>query len=65
VKEGTVLFENMIESLPVVYRGDKLTLHTGNGSVNVSIEVTARQDGGIGEIISIVTDDNKLYKGKI
>ena len=64
IKEGTVLTENMIEPKPVVFKGDQLILHTGANSVDISIDVIARQDGCISDVIS-VQSNSKLYKGKI
>jgi flagellar basal body P-ring formation protein FlgA len=65
VKSGSVLSEEMIEPIPVISRGDKAFLHTGGAGVDISIDVTARQDGSVGDIISVYSIGNKLYKGKV
>lgn len=65
IKTGSILSENMIEQIPVVNRGNKIILHTGGLGVDVSIDVIARQDGCLGDVISVYSNGNKLYKGKI
>ncbi|MFA7227820.1 MAG: flagellar basal body P-ring formation chaperone FlgA [Melioribacteraceae bacterium] len=65
IKPGTIITPDMIEPLPAVFKGDKLKLHTGNTGVDVSVEVVARQDGSVGEIISVYSGGNKLYKGRV
>ncbi|MCX6169936.1 MAG: flagellar basal body P-ring formation chaperone FlgA [Ignavibacteriales bacterium] len=65
VKSGSILSGEMIEPIPVINRGDKIFLHTGGLGVDVSIDVTARQDGCAGDVISVLSNGNKLYKGKI
>jgi flagella basal body P-ring formation protein FlgA len=65
VKTGSILSEEMIERIPAVNRGDKIILHTGGLGVDVSIDVIARQDGSVGDVISVYSNGNKLYKGKI
>ncbi|MHB8907061.1 MAG: flagellar basal body P-ring formation chaperone FlgA [Melioribacteraceae bacterium] len=65
VRTGTILSEEIIEPIPAVNKGDKVVLHTGGFGVDVSIDVTARQDGSVGDVISVYSNGNKFYKGKI
>ncbi len=65
VRTGTILSEEIIEPIPAVNKGDKVVLHTGGLGVDVSIDVTARQDGSVGDVISVYSNGNKFYKGKI
>ncbi len=65
IKTGTILSEEIIEPIPAVNKGDKVVLHTGGLGVDVSIDVTARQDGCVGDVISVYSIGNKFYKGKI
>lgn len=65
IKTGTILSRDMVEPVPLVNKGDKVILHTGGTGVDVSIDVVARQDGCVGEVISVYSNGNKLYKGKI
>jgi flagella basal body P-ring formation protein FlgA len=53
VGEGSVLFESMFEPEPAVLHGQQLTLRVRAGSVTLSLPVVARQDGRVGEIISV------------
>ncbi|NOG97164.1 MAG: flagellar basal body P-ring formation protein FlgA [Ignavibacteriae bacterium] len=65
IKSGDVLTENMIELLPAVYSGDKITANIKYGNVIVSTDAYARNDGSIGDIIKIRTRDNKQFKAEI
>jgi flagella basal body P-ring formation protein FlgA len=65
IRAGTILSEEIIEPIPAVNKGDKVVLHTGGLGVDVSIDVTARQDGSVGDVISVYSNGNKFYKGKI
>jgi flagella basal body P-ring formation protein FlgA len=65
IKDGAVLSEEMVEPIPVVKKGDNLILHTAGSGVDISQEVIARQDGCIGDVISVHAKMNRLYKAKI
>jgi len=65
IKNGSILIEEFIEPVPDVFYNDKLILHAGKNGVDISTEVTAREDGRIGDVIRVVTNDNKLFKAKI
>jgi len=65
IKEGTILTEELIEPIPIVNNGDKVILHAGRNGVDISIEVIARQQGCIDDVISVSNMSNKLYKAKI
>ncbi len=53
VTEGTILRKSMLEEAPVIERGDAVTLTVTGGSVTVSTQAIARQDGRIGDIIAV------------
>jgi flagella basal body P-ring formation protein FlgA len=65
IKEGTILTEELIEPIPIVKIGDKVVLHSGRNGVDISMEVIARQEGCIGDIISVSNFSSKLYKARI
>lgn len=65
IYKNTFLVEDLIERIPDVQSGEKMTLHTGNFGVDISLSVVTRQDGNIGEVIRVMSDDRKLYQGKI
>lgn len=60
-----VLTEELLEPIPVIKRGNKVTAYSVNGRVVISLEANAREDGSIGEIIRIVTPDKKLFKARV
>jgi len=65
IKEGTILTEELIEPIPIIKNGDNIILHAGRNGVDISIEVIARQEGCIGDIIRVSNSNSKLYKAKI
>lgn len=62
IKAGGILFQEMIEQLPVIMSGAPVTAHSISGGVDISVEAFARQDGAEGEVIRVITKDKKLYK---
>ena len=64
IRKGAVLINDLIEPVPVVNVGDKMILHTGRNGVDVSIDVNARQEGCVNDIIS-VQSEGKIFKAKI
>lgn len=65
IKNGSILIDEMTESIPDVFLNERLILHAGSNGVDISTEVTAREEGKIGDIIRVVTNDNKIFKAKI
>ncbi|MBI5730132.1 MAG: flagellar basal body P-ring formation protein FlgA [Ignavibacteriales bacterium] len=64
MKEGDILQKEMIEPVPLVFKGDNIVLHAGKNGVDITVDCIARQEGRIGDVISIQSV-NKLYKAKI
>ncbi len=65
IKQGTILLENMLETIPDVKRGYRVNAIFQKGIVNVSFNATARTEGKIGDIIKVKRDDNKIFKAQI
>lgn len=65
IKPGDVLVMQAIETIPVINAGDKVKASLISGSVYISTEATARQEGRPGDIIQIVTKDKKIFKAKV
>jgi len=65
IEKGKVITEEMIEALPLIKSGDKINVSTIRGSVIVTADAIARQDGRLGEVIRIVTKNNKQFKAKV
>ena len=65
IKEGTILTEEMIEPIPIIKNRDKMILHVSRNGVDISMDVIARQEGCIDDIISVENSSGKLYKAKI
>ncbi|MDF1611234.1 flagellar basal body P-ring formation chaperone FlgA [Stygiobacter electus] len=64
LKENSVLLYEHLKKIPLVSKGNKIILNTGSNGVNISIEAVSRQDGYLGDIISIQAM-NKIYKAKV
>ncbi len=65
IKKGTILFDEYFEIIPVIRSGDLINISSGSGNVLVSVEGTARQDGGIGDLIFVVSKNKKQFKAKV
>ena len=65
IKKGDVLTSEAIEEMPVVFPEDKLDACSIVGNVKVSFFVFAKQEGTIGDVIRVRTNENKIYKAKV
>lgn len=65
IKAGGFLVEENIEKIPVVNVGDELSAKYVAGNVLVTFKAFARQEGVVGEVITVISADKKLYKGKV
>ncbi len=65
LNRGEILTLEEVESLPVLFSGDEVTAEKNFGSVYVTIQAFAREDGRIGDKIKIKTVDNKQFTAKI
>lgn len=63
-KNDILVLEN-IDEIPAVKSGEKIVLEVQKGSVKISSECIARQNGKIGEIIDVLTANNELIKAKV
>lgn len=64
-KEGTLLTERNIEAVPLVLRGQKVTVVIQSGTVSVEFDATATQEGGLYDMITIQKNDGKRVKAKV
>lgn len=65
IPEGTILTKTMVETKPDVLAGETVSAYVAQGSVVVTLSAVARESGSVGDIIRVVTGDNKLLRGKI
>ncbi len=65
IKEGSVLTEERTEIIPAIFSGDKVLANIRYGNVVVSTDAYARNDGSIGDVISIRTKSSKQFRAKI
>ena len=65
INAGTILIDELIETTPVVYAGEKVTASSICRNVLVSTEALSKQDGIMGEIITVITPDKKQFKAKV
>ena len=59
---GTPLSDLNVETVPLVERGDAVTLLVRTGNVVVTAQGIARQSGGLGDLIEV---ENALSKQKV
>ncbi len=65
IRPGDVIIKQMIQQIPVVNIGDRLHAEYTYGNVVVTMDVYARQEGVVGQVISVITSDKKFFKAKI
>ena len=66
VRNGAILTTEMIEAIPLVARGDLITLRYDTGTIQVELQARAQQDGGAGEEIWCMgADGRKRYRARI
>ncbi len=65
IRKGEALVYEIIEELPVIKSGEKIFLEVQKGSVRISYQGIARQNGKIGEIIDVLAENNELLKAKV
>jgi flagella basal body P-ring formation protein FlgA len=65
VQKGEILFDERIEKIPLISIGDKVDAEVRAGNVTVRTEAVARQNGGNGDLIEIVSSGNKIIKARI
>ncbi len=65
IKEGQIITKDLIEEIPAIQYGSRITAECVKGSVVLSTEAIARQDGRVNDIIDILTSSNELLKAKV
>ena len=65
IKKGEILFEEILEKIPLISYGDKVFAEVRNGNVVVTTEAIARQQGSTGDLIELVSQNNKIIKARI
>lgn len=65
IKEGQIITKDLIEEIPVVQSGSRVLAECVKGSVVISTEAVARQDGRVDDVIDILTSSNELLKAKV
>lgn len=65
IKEGSVLVKEMLETVPDVAINERLILHAGKNGVDITVDVTARENGSIGDLIRVIADNKKIFTAKI
>lgn len=65
IKSGEALVSESLERIPVINVGDEINAKYVSGNVMVNFRVFARQEGVEGEIITVISKDKKLFKGKV
>lgn len=65
LNSGSILIHEALEAKPVIKSGDLVKASLINGNVVISIEANARQEGAVGEVIRVVTQNKKQYRAKV
>ncbi|MHB8339328.1 MAG: flagella basal body P-ring formation protein FlgA, partial [Ignavibacteriaceae bacterium] len=65
IKAGEILTKEMVEPVPIIKAGDPVTAKYIGSNVLITFNALSRQDGALGDVITIIAKDKKLYKAKI
>jgi flagella basal body P-ring formation protein FlgA len=65
IKQGEIITQDLVEEVPAVQSGSKVIAECVKGSVVISTEAIARQDGKMNEVIDVLTSSNELLKAKV
>ncbi len=65
IKAGEILTKEMVEPVPIIKAGDPVTAKYIESNVLITFNALSRQDGALGDVITIIAKDKKLYKAKI
>ncbi len=65
IKKGEILFEERLEKIPLISIGDKVDTEVRAGNVIIKTEAVARENGGNGDLIELVSPGNKIIKARI
>lgn len=65
IKTGEIINSLIIEPIPVVKAGFPVLAKYNNGNVMINFNAISRQDGIIGETITVISSDKKLFKAKV
>ncbi|MDO5046815.1 flagellar basal body P-ring formation chaperone FlgA, partial [Campylobacter sp.] len=65
IKAGDILAKRQFQMLSMVKKGDTVQAVLNDGSLNVSIEVKALEDGNLGDVIKVRGRDKKVFYATI
>lgn len=65
IRPGEVLFEENIKKVSVIKNGDRVTAEYNIKGLTISFKAVSRQDGAAGDIVMILSGDNKQFKAKV
>lgn len=65
IKNDDILLTEMLEKIPVIKSGDKIIAELNTGSITISTDAIARQDGSSGDVIQVISKENKLFKARV
>jgi len=65
IRQGSILLREMTEGVPDIEINQHIILHAGKNGVDISVDVTSREKGFVGDVIRVVTPENKILRAKI
>ena len=65
INKGRIITVDIIDAAPVIKNGDRVNANSVRGNVVVTTDAIAKQDGKVGDIIRVMTKENKQFKGKV
>jgi len=66
VRAGEVITENLVETVPVIMRGNRVEIVVQKGTLQIKMPGIAREDGRLGDIIKVKSPETrKILRGKV
>ncbi len=65
IRAGICLTDQMVRPKAIIKHNDPVACYIRTGSVMISLDCTAREDGCLGDIIRVMSKEKKLYRAKI
>jgi len=65
ISAGDIIQVHMLEQTPIILRGDIITAYSQFGTVVVSFNVKAREEGFKGKKIKVLRDDKRIFRAEV
>ncbi|NOX18808.1 MAG: flagellar basal body P-ring formation protein FlgA [Chlorobi bacterium] len=65
IKKDDILIGRMVEAIPLIKRGDEVTVNARYGTVVATFPAIAREDGTKGKKIRVIRNDKRIFRVEV